>query len=84
MAWHTDERLRGQGPVHAELCGLPHFRLRMRKVRVRSPERHSMRIAWSDHNMRGTVFSLSGKCSGCTVVTRLGVVREPLRGRTLR
>ena len=28
----------------------------------------------------GTVFSLSGKCSCCTVVTRPGVVREPLRG----
>jgi hypothetical protein len=56
----------------------------MEKGRVRSPERRRMRIALTVHNMRRTVFSLSEKCSRCTVVTRLGVVREPLRGLPLR
>jgi len=36
-----------------------------------------MRIALTVHNMRRTVFSLSEKCSGCTVVTRLKSYENP-------
>ena len=79
MAWHTGANTLDEKDQFMQNCAA-WISVFASKGRVRSPERHRMRIAWTVHNMRRTVFSLFGKCSGCTVVTRLGVVREPLRG----